>query len=131
MSAKDNILTQIDTLEEDLGIDMAQKMARLFPSVEDSCRLTMTCRKSDYAASIVVRAVEDCDAHVLNLNVTGETTPTGEMLVELRVGLNNGERVARNLARYGYEVVKIVHENAVDDDTMRRRIDELMHYIEL
>ena len=131
MSAKDNILTQIDTLEEDLGIDMAQKMARLFPSVEDSCRLTMTCRKSDYAASIVARAVEDCDAHVLNLNVTGETTPTGEMLVELRVGLNNGERVARNLARYGYEVVKIVHENAVDDDTMRCRIDELMHYIEL
>ena len=131
MSAKDNILTQIDTLEEDLGIDMAQKMARLFPSVEDSCRLTMTCRKSDYAASIVVRAVEDFDAHVLNLNVTGETTPTGEMVVELRVGLNNGERVARNLARYGYEVVKIVHENAVDDDTMRRRIDELMHYIEL
>ena len=131
MSAKDNILTQIDTLEEDLGIDMAQKMARLFPSVEDSCRLTMTCRKSDYAASIVVRAVEDCDAHVLNLNVTGETTPTGEMVVELRVGLNNGERVARNLARYGYEVVKIVHENAVDDDTMRRRIEELMHYIEL
>lgn len=131
MSAKDNILTQIDTLEEDLGIDMAKKMARLFPSVEDSCRLTMTCRKSDYAASIVARAVEDCDAHVLNLNVTGETTPTGEMVVELRVGLNNGERVARNLVRYGYEVVKIVHENAVDDDTMRRRIDELMHYIEL
>ena len=131
LSAKDNILTQIDTLEEDLGIDMAQKMARLFPVVEDSCRLTMICHKSDYAASIVARAVEDCDAHVLNLNVSGETTPTGQMVVELRVGVNNGESVARSLARYGYEVVQIVHENAVDEDTMRRRVDELMHYIEL
>ena len=126
MSAKDNILTQIDTLEEDLGIDMAQKMARLFPVVEDSCRLTMICHKRDYAASIVAR-----DAHVLNLNVTGETTPTGQMVVELRVGVNNGESVARSLARYGYEVVQIVHENTVDEDTMRRRVDELMHYIEL
>jgi hypothetical protein len=53
------------------------------------------------------------------------------MVVELRVGVNNGESVARSLARYGYEVVQIVHENAVDEDTMRRRVDELMHYIEL
>ena len=131
MSAKDNILTQFDTLEDDLGIKLSKNLARLFPPVEDSCVLTMTCRKEDYAASIVARAVEDCDAHLLNLNITSEVTPSGEMVVELRVGLNNGERVARNLARYGYEVVKIQHHSGVDDETMRRRIDELMHYIEL
>ena len=75
----------------------------------------------------MARAVEDCDAHLLNLNITSELTEEGHMVVELRVGMNNGESVAR----YGYEVVKIEHDSMVDDDTMRRRIDELMHYIEL
>jgi ribosomal protein S11 len=91
----------------------------------------MTCRKEDYSASIVARAVEDCDAHLLNLNVTSQVTDSGDMVVELRVGINNGESVARSLARYGYEVVKIEHNSVVDNDSMRRRIDELMHYINL
>lgn len=131
MSAKDNILTQFDTLEGDLRSKSSEILARLFPFVGDACRLTMVCRKDDYAASIVSRAVEDCDAHLLNLNVTDQVTEDGSMVVDLRVGVNNGESVARSLARYGYEVINIENESGVDDETMRRRIDELMHYIEL
>lgn len=131
LSIKDEILTQFDNPEAYLTASEGEILARLFPPVSDSCRLVMTCRKDDYAASIVARAVEDCDAHLLNLNITSELTEEGHMVVELRVGMNNGESVARSLARYGYEVVKIEHDSMVDDDTMRRRIDELMHYIEL
>ena len=131
MSVKDDILTQFDNPEAYFKAFEDEKLARLFPPVNDSCRLVMTCHKDDYAASIVARAVEDCDAHLLNLNVTADTTDDGLMVVELRVGINNGESVARSLARYGYEVVNIEHDSVVDDDSMRRRIDELMHYINL
>lgn len=127
MNAKDDILTQFDTPQ----VHLVENFARLFPPVEDSCRLTMVCRREQYAASTVARAVEDCDAHLLNLNVTDQATPDGEIVVELRVGINNGESVARSLARYGYEVVKITHDANVDAGTMRSRIDELLHYIEL
>ena len=131
MTVKDDILTQFDNPKFDFGAFEGEILAHLFPHVDDSCRLVMTCRKEDYSASIVARAVEDCDAHLLNLNVTSQVTDSGDMVVELRVGINNGESVARSLARYGYEVVKIEHDSVVDDDSMRRRIDELMHYINL
>lgn len=131
MSAKDDILTQFDTLHDDLGAKSGEIIARLFPYVEDSCRLLMACRKEDYAASIVARAVEDCGAHLLNLNVTSDVTDDGNMIVDLRVGINNGESVARSLARYGYDVIGIQHESSVDNETMRRRVDELIHYIEM
>ncbi len=131
MRAKDNILTQFDTRQDDLQVNMGEILARLFPFVDDSCQLTMVCRREDYSASLVARAVEDCDAHLLNLNVTGDITDAGEMIVELRVGINNGESVARSLARYGYEVVNIKKETSIDDNTMQQRIGELLHYIEL
>lgn len=127
MNAKDNILTQFDMPQ----VHLAENFVRLFPPVEDFCRLTMVCRREQYAASVVARAVEDCDAHLLNLNVTDQTTSDGEIVVELRVGVNNGEGVARSLARYGYEVVKISYDAKIDADVMSRRIDEILHYIEL
>lgn len=131
MSIKDEILTQFDNPKAYFKALEGENLSRLFPQVADSCRLVMTCRNEDYAASIVARAVEDCDAHLLNLNVTSDVTDSGDMVVELRVGINNGESVARSLARYGYEVVNIEHDSQADDDTMRRRIDELMHYINM
>lgn len=131
MTVKDEILTQIDNPKPRFGALESELLARLFPPQGDSCRLVMACRKGDYAASIVARAVEDCDAHLLNLNVTSDVTDEGDMIVELRVGINNGESVARSLARYGYEVVSVEPENHIDNATMRSRIDELMRYINM
>lgn len=131
MTVKDEILTQIDNPKPRFGALEGELLARLFPPLGDSCRLVMACRKNDYAASIVARAVEDCDAHLLNLNVTSEVTDEGDMIVELRVGINNGESVARSLARYGYEVVSVEPETHIDNDTMHGRIDELMRYINM
>ncbi len=131
MTVKDEILTQIDNTKPRFGALEGELLARLFPPLGDSCRLVIACRKNAYAASIVARAVEDCDAHLLNLNVTSEVTDEGDMIVELRVGINNGESVARSLARYGYEVVSVEPETHIDNDTMRSRIDELMRYINM
>ena len=42
----------------------------LYPPVADSSRLLVGCSREDYSASRIAHAVEDCDAHLLNLNVT-------------------------------------------------------------
>ena len=42
----------------------------LFPAVGDECRMLIGCRRANYSASEIARAVEDCDAQLLNLNVT-------------------------------------------------------------
>jgi len=107
-------------------------MNRLFPPVDESSTLLVTCRRGDYSASRIARAVEDCDAHLLNLNVTADSDRLDNRIaVELRVSHRNPLSVARSLERYGYEVEDFSETNPADDSIIRSRLDELIHYIEL
>lgn len=78
-------------------------LARLFPPNSDSVCLRVLCARGDYSASRIAFAVEDCDVHLLNLNILA-TSPDPECVcVLLRVGARDGEGVIRSLARYGYD----------------------------
>jgi hypothetical protein len=108
----------------------------LFPPVADSSRLLVACRREDYSASRVARAVEDCDAHVLNLNVvdTMSQVPADtslSMLFDLRVSHRSAESVARSLERYGYTVLLVRNADGADSDTLRQRMDGLLRYLDL
>lgn len=89
--------------------------ARLFPPSDEASELLVACRRADYSASVLARAVEDCDAHLLNLNLTGDKAPDGsdDLLVELRVGLRNAMGVARSLERYGFRVLLTRHGSSM------------------
>ena len=106
MTAKDDIKTELE---------------RLFPYTEDASTLVVSCPKHDYCASQLCRAIEDCDAHVLNLNIidagtTGVSDGTGiphfgidyeetpRTYIELRISHRNTDAAARSVARYGYTV---------------------------
>ena len=49
------------------------EILRLMPENPETGRLTVACAPADYSASIIARAVEDVDAHLLNLNVTADS----------------------------------------------------------
>lgn len=113
----------------------------LYPPVGDSSRLLVGCRSEDYSASRIARAVEDCNAHVLNLNVThmgggstvddGDRSDTGFPVVfDLRVSLRNPDTVSRSLERYGYTVLDFEGEPRVGDDTLRERVDYFFRILE-
>lgn len=82
----------------------------LFPPLADWSVLTVACTRAQYSASTIARAVEDCDAHLLNLNVTSfEGKGAGGALpvvIDLRVNGRNSEGVCRSLERYGYTVLE-------------------------
>lgn len=105
--------------------------AYLFPPHPESCKLTISCRREDYCASQIARAVEDAEAHLLNLNVTSALTDSGNLIVELRVSHRNSGAVSRSLERYGYTV-----EYTADGYDMERmvsdsRLAELMTHLNL
>ncbi|MDE5745659.1 MAG: hypothetical protein K2H84_08415, partial [Paramuribaculum sp.] len=80
----------------------------------------------------IARAVEDVDAHLLNLNVTSEVTPHGEVIVDLRVSHRNMTAVARSLERYGYEVERIeeyTDTHTEGEEVTASRIAELMAHL--
>ncbi len=107
--------------------------ARLFPPLADESRLLLECRRSDYSASIITRAIEDCDAQVMNLNVT-DYAPAEDadvVVVAVRVNRRNTDSLARSLARYGYEVVESTQPSGADNERLRLRAAEVLKYIEL
>ncbi len=106
----------------------------LMPPLDDASELTVACVGRDYLGSALARAVEDCDAHLINMNVTDGFTDDGRMLVHIRVNRRNAAAVARSLQRYGYEVVGGIDPADVADgrtDELRRRAAELLHILEI
>lgn len=105
----------------------------LYPAHEGSSHLLLGCRRDDYSASRIARAVEDCDAHLLNLNVMSDADNAYDLLVDIRVNRLSGEAIARSLERYGYDVIDFSPGDMADGDdlTLKRRVDELLRYINI
>ncbi len=116
----------------------------LFPPMPDSSRLLVGCRSEDYSASLIARAVEDCNAHLLNLNVTSMDGMNGSddradyiesdakfpVVFDIRVSHRDTAGIMRSLERYGYTVLDTENAPGADDDTLRKRIDFLFKYLE-
>lgn len=111
----------------------------LFPPVAESSRLLVGCRIEDYSASRIARAVEDCDAHLLNLNVTSLGGDAGAdygegkypVVFDLRVNHSSPAGISRSLERYGYTVINTSSGDSACDDTARERIDQLFRFLEI
>ncbi len=130
---KDSILFTPETRNESVSVSRTcsatntrRDPERLFPPQPDSSELTIKCRRVDYSASAIARAVEDCDAHLLNLNVTSLTgEEAGDLFVDLRINHRNALSVARSLERYGYEVIDIAGLAPDIADSVQERINLL------
>lgn len=124
------LIQEIQRLQTASAEERAMLLERVLPSRSDSSVLIVTCRPSDYSASIIARAVEDCDAHLLNLNVTADTTSDGDAVIYLRVSHRDPSSVARSLSRYGYEVTATSSDiSPQSDDEARLRALEVLHYL--
>lgn len=107
-----------------------ERLETFFPPNRESSSLLIGCSTADFSASRIARAVEDCDAALLNLNVTSLEFDGAALAVALRVSHRDPSRVIRSLERYGYTVLSV--EADVDSDPrLRRNYDELMRYLNI
>lgn len=112
------------------------KFEHLFPEITDSAWLSISCRKGDYSASRIARAVEDADAHLINLNVTSLPADGDSLVVSLRVNHRNPISVIRSLARYGYHIttgdgVFFSYADTDGTDSEPGPIETLKRYLEI
>lgn len=119
----------ISGIEEKGALDAIH---RLFPTNDDTSSLKIECNRIDYSASAIARAVEDCNAHLLNLNVTSDlASNNGSVVVDLRVSHRNSSSVVRSLERYGFMVTEVEHD---DEDPLEAKARdhalELLHYLD-
>lgn len=103
----------------------------LYPIAEGSSHLLIGCRHDDYSASRIAAAVEDCDAHLLNLNIMRDDSGQYDLLAELRVNRLGTEALVRSLERYGFDVIDSDGDDLSEDSRLRERVDELLRYINI
>lgn len=128
--AKGNDILTHETVADFRGV------AGLMPRLAEMSVITVACHPDDFSASALARAVEDSDAHLVNLNITGTRLDDGRITVELRTNHRNCGATARSLERYGYDVIALTGGADDDaggqaDDTLRFRAAELLHIINI
>lgn len=107
------------------------QLDELYPIAEGSRHLLIGCMRADYSASRIASAVEDCDAHLLNLNVMRDDSGRYDILADLRVNRAGVESLVRSLERYGFDVIDFDRNDSGDDSRLRERVDELLRYINI
>ncbi len=102
------------------------------PPLMEASRLIVACSPDDFSASVLARAIEDSDAHLINLNVTDRRLDDGRITVDLRTNRRNVHSAVRSLERYGYEVIASEgEEETLAPEVVRSRAAELLHIINI
>jgi hypothetical protein len=109
-----------------------EKAMVLAPRHDEVSELLLSCHPTDYSASAIARAVEDCDAQLLGLSVTSMRDDNGYPVIALRVNLRDASGVDRSLRRYGFNTIFVgtAHDSA-RTTRARERANELLHYLEI
>lgn len=94
--------------EEMMGIvdetSLLEGIGRMIAARDDCSVITVECAPEDYCASVISHAVEDSDAHLVDLLTA--PTENGLMRVTLRVRHSDPSAAVRSLERYGFKVVE-------------------------
>ncbi len=98
----------------------------LFPPLDDYIELSVVCEPSHFSASRIARAIEDCGAHLLNMNVTSSPSTRGAITILLRAGMRNPDAAINSLERYGYRVVAVHTPFLAADNSLTERINDLL-----
>ncbi|MCH5229777.1 MAG: hypothetical protein J1F12_07285 [Muribaculaceae bacterium] len=107
LESKDRRLSVMEDGEEVGIIDrdsLLEGLGRLIAPRDDCSLITIECAPQDYSAGVIAHAVEDSDAHLVDLFST--PAENGKIRVTLRVSHSDPTAAVRSLERYDYEVVE-------------------------
>lgn len=83
---------------------MLEGLGRMIAARDDCSVITVECRPENYSASLLAHAVEDSDAHLVDLFTVPDDG--GGLKVTLRVRNTDPTLTVRSLERYNYHVVE-------------------------
>lgn len=102
---------------------LLEGIGRMIAARDDCSVITVECDPRDYSASALAHAVEDSDAHLVDLlTAPGEN---GLITVTLRVRHSDPTAAVRSLERYDYHVVE-AHSSGDDFQSMEIATERLL-----
>ncbi len=102
---------------------LLEGIGRMIAARDDCSVITLECSPADYSASRIAQAVEDTDAHLVDL--WSVPADGGRMRVTLRVRRDDPSSTVHSLERYGYDVVSAYGNDYGDSEMAAIRLLEL------
>ncbi len=102
---------------------MFEGLGRMIAARDDCSLITLECAAGDYSASRIAHAVEDSDAHLVDL--WSVPADGGKVQVTLRVRRDDPSPAVHSLERYGYDVVAAYGNENRDEELSAMRLLEL------
>lgn len=84
----------------------------------------------DYELAEIARLIESNNAHVLSLFSRIDKV-TGKLIITIKIDLEDASPVIRSFERFNYTVVYYFMKKGMVDDVLKKRMDELLLYMNL
>ena len=92
--------------------------------------IAVELNQQEFVLSHIIRLIEDNRASVLSF-FSYIDKETGKPILLFKIDLEDASPVVRSLERFNYPVKFYRQKQALPDEIMKNRVDELIHYIEL
>jgi hypothetical protein len=134
MFCKEIIIKEIPVLKpEDLSIRAAtlmENLDKLCNTSSNGALIAVETTQKDYVLSQIIRLIESNNATVLSF-FTDFLPETGRQILFFKIDLENASPVIRSLERFDYRVIYSSQKQQLPDETQKKRLDELMFYLEM
>lgn len=103
-------------------LSMLEGIGRLIAARDDCSTVVVECRPEDYSASMLAHAVEDSDAHLVDLIST--PAEDGHVNVTLRIRASDPSAAVHSLERHEFKVIDAhgAEENSRDSSIAIERL---------
>ncbi len=109
---------------------LVDKIAEMLNADSHGALIALEMNTQDYDLSQLAHLVESNNAKILGLS-SYPIQSTSKLTVLLKIDLEDASPVLRSLERFNYRVLYYAQRKGLIDDTMKRRLDELMYYLEM
>lgn len=84
----------------------------------------------DYVLTDIARLIESNQAHVLSL-LSHIEKETGKLILSVKIDLEDASPVIRSFERFNYTVLYYYMKKGMVDDLLKKRMDELLYYMNM
>lgn len=84
----------------------------------------------DYVLTDIARLIESNQAHILSL-LSYIEKETGKLILSIKIDLEDASPVIRSFERFNYTVLYYYMKKGMVDDLLKKRMDELLYYMNM
>lgn len=105
-------------------------LAEMCSAEREGSVVVLEMAPQDYALTEIARIVESNRAHILSVLSSLDKT-TGKLIVTLKIDLEDASPVIRSFERFDYTVLYYFMKKGMVDDLLKKRMDELLFYMNM